>query len=1536
MQNINWDKLKPYLGDSRKSFEELCYQIVSEEFREKIEKGAVLTPIDDSGGGDGVEFYLTLPNGDVYGWQAKLFCRLSKGGRKEQIKRSLQTAYKNHPNLKKWFLCNKCNFTKDEKLWFEGNLPQSMKNGKRVLPKNHNVELIHWGESAFFDFLRKNEDIFKFFFSEELLSQKWFEDRFETDSNTDEIKAKYEPRLHIATEIDDTINKILSGKRLVEILDKEMEKQQVKMYSEEYKNALSKPFSEEVGDEYKNIQLEFRRFLKDKDNLIANGIQKLEELKQFIIDKNELILKTKIKELELYIENLWDFYKKYYELADSELCEPIKRLRENYEEAPLKTSAKAKTNFFSRSFLFLKKIFIEETVKKERNVPLSKKESQEIQKENRRRGEARAILFGPLYSLKEYAIPSLEWTFKVFELLDQQELYISGKAGMGKTHVAFNIYKDRIKSQRLPAIFVFGKDLKTPQPLKQQLKEILDIRPDWSFENFLGALEISARTQKAKIPIIIDGLNESTYWNSVWSNDLERLILQIKVKYLHLVVITTYRTSYEDQLFPNNYFSDENHSNWYKKKVYVRGFENLTWKHIQKYFDFYKIKLTHSSDAIGEFRVPIYLKIFCKTKNPNRKKVVKVSFQKEDLFEVFDEYIKQSNRNITSSLRKLDSRYNANFTKGKLSKLAGYIWINNSRGMLRSENLFEDEELRIFEGENLLIFRDVNKETNKEEIQFTYDLLAGYMISKHLIEKYKENYPLLKIQSDNLLIKLLKALLDFKISKNGWKLLEGFVIKVNQKYGGKNSLLRFVNSREFREKLLNSKTQHPLFNDILRTISILLIKEKSLFLFDVLKDKRVKRYSIESLFEIKLKYIKDNENLVKDFLKKEFYHFQTRYFLLSLAENVEFAISHPLNFDFWSELINTLTMVDRDLSWSEYIRIGRSWRGHSYFSDFTKSFEEACRRKKVLSKRIHIAAKKVMWILTTNIRKLRDEATKGLYCYARRYPEEFFQLLKYSLEINDPNVPERILATCYGLAMARQNDFEDNSYKEEWLPKYGKFLFNNIFAEDAKYTTTHILARDYAKRTIDIALLHHPDLLNDTEKKQITYPLKTYPHRKWGASEDKDKGLYRGGNAPINMDFENDTIGGLIKNRRNYDSEHSEYQKILSNIYWRIYDLGYSLKNFGEIDKQIASENWNYSLQDKTGKTDHYGKKYSRIAFYEMAGYRSDLGLLKGWADEDEFRTPEADIDPSFPNELKKYDLVKVFGDDNFLGDETKLADIWYNTDSDLITDKYIQIKSKFSGKQEYEWIVLKGIIFKKNKEDQTRDVYIWINAIIVSAEDYKKIKEVTKNYTDYTFGSIDTIEHYYLFEGEISWCDLMPNDYSENLAIQYNYRNIIKMKNKKTLGTAEQETYNITSEDITYNKKENDSLVVKAERTTFRNAWESYHSDIIPAGEIITPSRSICENLNLFLKPQSSNLYNKNGDIIATSFKCGEGFYQTSYFSYIRKEYLEKHLENKNKRIIFFQHAEKRYFSKGIKDLSSGKRSGKFKYENYYKIIFL
>lgn len=132
---INWSKLKPYDTDQKRSFEELCYQIARVYFN----KEGKFTSVDDSGGGDGVEFYLTTDTGDVYGWQAKFYIsgRLTSS-RKASIIGSLEKSYKVHPTLKKWYLCMPLDLTPNEKTWFDEVLTSKV-------PNDMEMELVFWG-----------------------------------------------------------------------------------------------------------------------------------------------------------------------------------------------------------------------------------------------------------------------------------------------------------------------------------------------------------------------------------------------------------------------------------------------------------------------------------------------------------------------------------------------------------------------------------------------------------------------------------------------------------------------------------------------------------------------------------------------------------------------------------------------------------------------------------------------------------------------------------------------------------------------------------------------------------------------------------------------------------------------------------------------------------------------------------------------------------------------------------------------------------------------------------------------------------------------------------------------------------------------------------------------------------------------------------------------------------------------------------------------------------------------------------------------
>jgi len=83
-----------------------------------------------------------------------------------------------------------------------------------------------------------------------------------------------------------------------------------------------------------------------------------------------------------------------------------------------------------------------------------------------------------------------------------------------------------------------------------------------------------------------------------------------------------------------------------------------------------------------------------------------------------------------------------------------------------------------------------------------------------------------------------------------------------------NDIKNLVKSKDFEEKLLGDHTKcHPLFEDILRSVCVLLPEKFGKHLHELTKNNRAVSFSVNSLFEIDLKLI--DENSVK-FLTKLF------------------------------------------------------------------------------------------------------------------------------------------------------------------------------------------------------------------------------------------------------------------------------------------------------------------------------------------------------------------------------------------------------------------------------------------------------------------------------------------------------------------------------------------------------------------------------------------------------------------------------------------------------------------------------------------
>src|SRR5690606_31351453 len=103
-------------------------------------------------------------------------------------------------------------------------------------------------------------------------------------------------------------------------------------------------------------------------------------------------------------------------------------------------------------------------------------------------------------------------------------------------------------------------------------------------------------------------------------------------------------------------------------------------------------------------------------------------------------------------------------------------------------------------------------------------------------------------------------------------------------------------------------------------------------------------------------------------------------------------IKHPLNALFLSNVLGSMLMNQRDISWTEYIRM----KSHD-FDRFIAEFETQCKNLQeesaITIQKQHVLAKIIVWLLTSTNRTLRDEATRAIYYYGRKFPSEFSYLV---------------------------------------------------------------------------------------------------------------------------------------------------------------------------------------------------------------------------------------------------------------------------------------------------------------------------------------------------------------------------------------------------------------------------------------------------------------------------------------------------------------------------------------------------------------
>lgn len=961
MFKIDWHQLeKNAEGSPQNFFERFIYQIAVKMYQSLgLIKYFYNTP--------GSEFYLilnkdcefegiSLKSGDVIGWQAKFWLNKTDpdnspldSGKRTELVDGFKKSLEYEPNLKVWIICTPGLFSNTKTS--SGIRPYDELE-KNLIAIKSDISIKHWNKPVLESFAHaepeKYGSIFNYYCSSHFLSFKVFEEH--SRKRLDILRKRYDTDLYTPGKADrDILSSIFYNDLLNKLHDK-------------IKHALEDKEKLVCGHLYRVV---IDRFLTSTGSPEISDEETVRKLKKLI--DAFLSLHDKLHTYKEQ-ENTLEFIKHLFRILDS-----------NRDEI---------------------NTLIEESGLPERHSNLDYIDiDYDLDIDQTRH------LINCLYTI---AGNWLKRTIKIYRLtndISRQVFNIFGEAGFGKTNFASYV-TEQLLIKKLPVLLIPASEIRdTRDSIQKQIASFLGIDASNSFANFIGILDSIGFHYGIKIPIIIDGLNETQPSGSAWNPHLQYIIADIK-KFSNVMLVATCRNAYTKQIFDEEQIEDIPDS------LILEGFKENIEEAIKKYFDKYMITVQTENYDKEIFNHPLKLKIFSET---NKGKSIVVD--ETSIYRSVAEYI----NSVIGKIAYIDGREDPirkNSAFNGLYNFSVAVWESNSRGVEFKEglgllpifdpkhdgNYFESLSYKMLdEG---LLFRNIRN--GIEFAEYTHDLIGGYCIAKSLFfENKKADEIISAVTFQDTIVKLTSEV---------------------------------------------QTDRHPLAEDILKAMVFLAPEHTGKQLFELVDNQEVVRASLQVL-RIIISKSEGVSALIKNFKSISPDSPILPHLLDSLTDEILRRDENIILSELLEAVLLNLTSSQIDLSWSEVIR-RKSEKITPYLYRIIELFESEKERKEY----IHWGICFISLLLTSTNRYLRDLATKTLVIVGRRYPEAHIDIFKRLERTKDIYILERLIASICGVFLA----IED----QELLLKVCKHLEKN-YIEDLK--TTHVLILDYVITLLDYA-----------------------------------------------------------------------------------------------------------------------------------------------------------------------------------------------------------------------------------------------------------------------------------------------------------------------------------------------------------------------------------------------------------------------------------------------------------------------------------
>ncbi|MEU4621508.1 hypothetical protein AB0G04_16235 [Actinoplanes sp. NPDC023801] len=969
--------------------------------------------------------------------------------------------------------------------------------------------------------------------------------------------------------------------------------------------------------------------------------------------------------------------------------------------------------------------------------------------------------------------------------LDVRLVAVVADAGNGKTHLAAQLTADG--SDRPAGIFLHGRQLGARDTL-DDLAQTLSIngRPVLTMEALLAALDAAGERAERRLPLVIDGLNEAEDPRS-WKPLLDA-VEPLLTRYPHVLLIVTLRKRFVAECLPAG-----------ARQLVIDGFGIDRQAALDRYFTYYRIDATDADLQEWILDDPLTLRLFCEVTNPDRRKMVGPEAMPGSLTAVFDRYLEQTAERI-SQLAPTHRRIYPPEVRTALEKIGDLLWDRRAHGieferlrqLIDHDPHWDTSMVGLLEQEGILLRTPIRSRPGRFGMIISFDALAGHIIADALIATRH-----------------------------------------------RQAVEQWLEDPSTIDALTTGHAQaHPLAEDIVAALAGLLPRRRQQQLW-TLVPQALRNRGLLLATALEARYLDAATvdamgNLLRDPSVDESQLFPR----LQLLRG---ALSHPLNAAFLHDTLSAMELAERDLVWTEWAR--PRWQ------DLARDLRDLQQRwatPDATDPRDQLRARWVMWLLTSTVRTVREQAIRTLYWFGRRDPDKLFELALEALELNDPYIGQGTVAAAYGVVLAHQR----NAGALTAFPLLLAGLRDALLGPAATRPTDDWLIRLYVRGILYFAHQFRTDALPEDipapEEAVFGDPVAAEP---LPADDPRSDEV---GEA-LHLDFQNYTIGGLLEDRANYDRDHPRYLQLLADIRGAIWMLGWRENTFGPIDQKI--ENLAYTPRSTgNGNVERYGKKYSWIGFYAIAGRLESSGERS----PDQERISDLPVDPSFPDRLPP---LPVTVSDWARTTPPRVED-WVVSGAVDLASELIEVPRL--GEHDGPWIAVGGHL-ETSTQAPGRRVWGMLFALLANETDAETITRAVAE-TGYPgrHWFPEPPQDYYTFAGEIPW-----------------HPEFARNAHEVWPGNPYGRLMNL------------DGTEVEVEVLAHRVTWEGYEPSDTGIGTVLVPSKSLSKAMGLCAGPQVFHQFDQSG--LPASLSYGPPPRMTGHLLYLRRDVIQQYAQGRH-----------------------------------------